>query len=160
MTSFFQTAILSISRHCTEIKKDIFVILRSNWFRNTHFLFEKIENLTLCDRGLTWPFSVVDLHGFRLQNGFNFWILREKVTINHVPHARKRIFDSGDLSWSALDPEPYLVWHLCSQGIFNSPLRLVWLSFEQNLSTLPALGLVIRKHQILTFDLTLTRDSR
>ena len=27
-----------------------------------------------CDPGLTWPFSIVDLHGVRLQNGFDFWV--------------------------------------------------------------------------------------
>ena len=113
------------------------------------------KKVTLCVPGLTWPFSVVDLHGFRLQNGFVFLILRAKVTINHVLHARKRIFDSGDLpwpSWPDLDPDPYLVWHLCSQGVFTGPLRLLWLSFEQTLSILPALGLVLQKRQNVTFD--------
>ena len=33
------------------------------------------------------------------------------------------------LLWPDLDPDPYLVWNLCSEGIFNSPLRLLWLSF-------------------------------
>ena len=87
--------------------------------------------MALCDSWLTRPFSVIGLHGVRLQNGLDFWILRAKVTINHVPHARKRIFDSGDLSWPDLDPDPYLVWRLCSHGIFTSPLRLLWPSFEQ-----------------------------
>ena len=50
-----------------------------------------LENSSLCDPRLTWPFSVVDLHGVRLQNGFDFWILRAKVIINHVPHARRRV---------------------------------------------------------------------
>ena len=40
----FQTASLSISRHCTEIKMTFFGTLRSNWFRNTHFLFENINS--------------------------------------------------------------------------------------------------------------------
>ena len=46
---------------------------------------------------------------------------------------------SRDLAWPDLDPDPYLVWHLSSQGIFTSPLRLLWLNFEQTLSMLPAL---------------------
>ena len=65
-----------------------------------------------------------------------------------------------DLSWPDLNTDPYLVWHSCSECIFASPLRLLWPRFEQKLSLLPALGFVIRKRQNLTFDLTLTRDSR
>ena len=98
------------------------------------------------------PFSVVDLHRVRVQNGLNFWILRAKLTINHVPHARKRIFDSVDLSWpfvTWLDPVPNLVWHFCSQDIFTSPLRLLWPSFQQKLSIFPALGFVIQKRKII-----------
>ena len=53
---------------------------------------------------------------------------------------------------------PYLVCHLCSQGIFTSPLKLLWQSFEQKLSILPTLGFVIQKRQNLNFDLTFTRD--
>ena len=64
--------------------------------------------------------------------------------------------DLRDLSWPDLDPDPCLVWHLCSQGIFTSPLRLLWLSFKQKLSILPAQGFVIQKRQNLIFDLTLT----
>ena len=36
--------------------------------------------------------------------------------------------------------------------------RLLWVSFEQKLAILPALGLIIQKRQNLTFDLTLTRN--
>ena len=64
--------------------------------------------------------------------------------------------DLRDLSWPDLDPDPCLVWHLCSQGIFTSPLRLLWLRFKQKLSILPAQGFVIQKRQNLIFDLTLT----
>ena len=45
----------------------------------------------LCGPRLSWPFSVIDLRGVRLQNGIDFWILRAKLAINHVPHARKII---------------------------------------------------------------------
>ena len=69
-------------------------------------------------------------------------------------------FYSGDLSWPVLDPDPYLEWHLCSQGIFTSHLRLLWLSFEQKLSILPDLGCIIQKRPNLIFDLVLTRDLR
>ena len=108
---------------------------------------------------MTWPFSVVDFHGVRLLNSFDLWILRAKVTLKHVPHARKGIFDSGNLSrllWPDLDPDPYLLWQLCSQGILNSPLMSFWLSFEQKLLVLPTLGFIIQKRPNLTFDLTLT----
>ena len=40
MTSFFQTAIWSISRRRTVIKMTFFGILKSKWFRNTSFLFK------------------------------------------------------------------------------------------------------------------------
>ena len=55
-------------------KNVILRILRSNWFRNTIFVFEKnhFENLTSCDLGLTRPFPVLEFHGVRLQNGFIF----------------------------------------------------------------------------------------
>ena len=119
----FSNSILSILRHRREIKilfwnpKINLVNIHISFIRKTQF-----ENLTLCDPGLTRPFPVVDLYGVWLQNGLNFLILRAIVTINHVPHARKRIFDSCDLSWHDLFPEPYLVWHLCPQGIVTSLL--------------------------------------
>ena len=78
-----QTAILSISGHCTETKMAFFGILRSYWFRNTHF-YSKIPSRKF---DLTWP--DVDLILLRLQNGVDFLIMR--VTTNHVPNTRKRI---------------------------------------------------------------------
>ena len=51
----------------------------------------------------------------------------------------------------------YLVRHLCSQCVFTSPLRSIWLSFGQNPSISPALGFIIQKLQNLIFDLTSTR---
>ena len=68
-------------------------MMRSSWFRNTQLLYKrKIEYLTLCDSELSRPLYVVDLHGVGFQNGLAFCILRAKVTINHVPHARKFFF--------------------------------------------------------------------
>ena len=106
--------------------------------------------------------SLCWLAWFRLQNGSEFWIIRVKVTINHVLQARKILIwvTFRDLSLPAVDPGSYFVWHLGSQGIFTSPLRSLWLSYEQKLSILLALGLIIQKSQKLTFDLTLTRESR
>ena len=80
----FRTAILSISRHCTEIKITFFwnpeiKLVQKHTFLNRKY---KFENLTLCDPGLTQPFSVVDFHWVGLQNGFNFWIPRSKMTTN------------------------------------------------------------------------------
>ena len=86
-------------------KKGTFLEYWDQTGSETHCL-RKNANMTLCDPGLTWPF-VVDLHGVRFQNGFDFWILRAKVTMKHVPHFRNRIFDSGDLSW----PFVTLPWH-------------------------------------------------
>ena len=65
-----------------------------------------------------------------------------------------------DLSWPDLEPDPYLVWRLCSKDIFTSPLKPLWPSFEQELSILPTLCFVIQKRQNLTFDLTLTHELR
>ena len=109
---------------------------------------------------LTWTSSVVNLHGVILQNGFDFWIIRVNVTINHVLQGRKSLIwvIFRDLSLPAVDPGSYLVWHLRSQGIFTSPLRSLWLSYQQKLSILLALALIIQKSQNLTFDLTLTRE--
>ena len=75
-------------------KNDIFEIPRSYWFRNTHILFENIDSKIwpYVTRGLTWPFTVVDLHVVRLQNGFEFWILRPKVTIKTCAACPKKIF--------------------------------------------------------------------
>ena len=111
----------------------------------------KFENLTLCDPVLTRTFSVVGLHGVRLQNGLDFWILLAKVTLNHVPHARRIIFNSGDPSWPLVTwpwPWPVLSMALMLTGFVISPLRLFWPSFEQKLSILPTLGSVIQKRQI------------
>ena len=143
-------------------KKWHFGILRSNRFRNTHFLSENVnsEVWPYMARGW-WPFSVVDLHEVRLQKTasiFEFYVQKWPL----VPYARKKLIlvTIRDLSWPDLDPDPYLVWHLCSQGIFNSPFRLLWLSSEQKLSILPSLGFIIQTRQNLTFCLTLTRDLR
>ena len=97
---YFQTAIWSISRHRTEIKWHF-------WnseieLAQKHMLFVRkyqFDNLNLCDPGLTLPFSIVDFLGVRLQNGFDFWILRAKMPKKRVPHARTRVFEFGDLSW-------------------------------------------------------------
>ena len=128
-----------------------------------HIFFKKNENLTLCDPVLTQPFSVVDLHWVRLQNGLDFRILRAKLTISHVSHVQKVfliLVTFLDLCWPDLDHDPCLVWHLCSQSIFTRPLILLWLSVDQKLSILPALGFVIQKRKNMTFDLTLTTDVR
>ena len=108
----FLTAILTTSRLRTEIKMTFFLESGDQTGSETHIFYSKItiRKFTLCDLGLTRSFSVEDLHGARLQNGFDFWILREKVTINHVLRARKRIFDSAGPSWSFLTwPWPWLI---------------------------------------------------
>ena len=51
MTSFFQTAFLSISRHRTEIKMTFFGILRSNRIGNTHCYSE----ISIRKLNLIWP---------------------------------------------------------------------------------------------------------
>ena len=107
--AIFQTAILSISRHHTEINLSVFengVQIGSE----TCIFYSKISIRKFdlaCDPRLTWPLSVNYLHWVRFQNGFDFWILRAKVTINHVPHARKTIFDVGGLSWPDLNPRSW-----------------------------------------------------
>ena len=101
----FRTAILSISRHRTEIKRHFWHPGIKLVQKHTFFIQKyEFQNLTLYDSGLTRPFFFVDLHGVRLQNSFDFWILRAEVTMNHVPHTRKRIFDFGELSW------PFVTW--------------------------------------------------
>ena len=56
-----------------------------------------------------------------------------------------------DHSWPDLDPDPYLVWHLCLQGIFTGPLRPLKLSFEQN--TIDIAGPMLRHTGTSKFDL-------
>ena len=75
----FQAVILSIFRHCTEIKMTVL----ESWYQTgseTCFSYSKISiwKFDLFNPGLTWPFPVVNWHGVRLQNGFDFWILRSK----------------------------------------------------------------------------------
>ena len=86
--------------------------------QHTLFIYSKIpiRKFAWCDPRLTWLFSVVDLRDVRLQNGFSFWILSAKVTINHVPSHRKKLVTFRGFSWLELDPDPYLVWDLDSQG--------------------------------------------
>ena len=145
MTSFFQTAILSIPKHRTGIKKLLFPRIQgSNWYRNEIFENANSEIWLYVTRGWPGPSMSFTCVGSDLK-WLSFWILQAKVTINHVPHAWKGFFYFSDLSWPNLDPNLYLVWHLCSQGIFTSPLRLLWLSIEWKLSILPALGFIIQK---------------
>ena len=70
----------------------------------------------------------------------------------------KKIFfyNFGDLLWPDLDPDPCLVWHLCSQDIFTSPLRSLWLGCEKKLLILLVLGFIIHDRQNSAFDMTLT----
>ena len=76
----------------SEVKMPFLEYLDKNsWKRNIFYSKISIRKFEHCDTGLTWPFSVVDLHGVRSENGFDFWFFRAKVTIDHVPHARKRI---------------------------------------------------------------------
>ena len=96
----FQTVILSIFRHRTEIKMTVL----ESWYQTgseTCIFYSKISiwEFDLFDPGLTWPFPVVDWHGVRLLNGFDFWILRSKKTINHVLHARKNWFWWPFVTW-------------------------------------------------------------
>ena len=173
MTSFFAIAILSTSGHNT----DFFLTLRSNWSRSTHFFSEKerFENLNLCDPGLTRPMSVVGLHGVRLQKVLISLITRAKVTINLVPHARKQIFNSDDLSWPEMDSDPYLVWHLCSQGILTRAWQprgyfwppLVFLDISRSYvqiiakfstTSKPSISHILRKGKLARFDPSVIND--
>ena len=105
LIAFFQTEILSIFRTQTEIKLT-YLEFWDETGSETHIFIRKyqFDNLALRDPRLTWPFSVVDLNGVRLLSGFDFLILRAKLTKNLVTHARKRIFDFGDILW------PFLTW--------------------------------------------------
>ena len=119
VTSFFQIAILSIYRRCTEIKRHFWNPAIKLVQKHFYFIRKyQFEYLTSCDPRLNWPFSVVDSHGVKLQCRIDFGILRAKVTMNF---AAWPIFFV--LSWPDPDPVPYLVWHLCSHNIFTSPLR-------------------------------------
>ena len=164
MASFIQTAIWSISIHRT-VKNNISGILRPNWFRNTYFFVQKyqFENLTFCDPGLTWSFfSIVDFLGSNCKMASIFELCVQKcLKMCRMPEKKiLNLVTFRDLLWPDLDPDPNLVWHLCSQRFFSSPLMLLWVSFEQKQSILPVLGFIIQKYQNLTFDLTLTRNLR
>ena len=126
--------------------------------QNTHFFTLKyqFENLGICDSGLTWPVSVVDLHGGQIAKWHLF--LNSTCQTDYkscIAFLTKFFYDP---SWPDLGPDPYSPWHLYSKGIFTSPLRSLCLSFEQKLSISPALGFVIQKRQNLTVDLNLTRE--
>ena len=91
--AIFRTAIWSISRHRTEIK----MTFLESWDQicwETRIFYSKIA---IQKFELIWP--EVDLILFcrwlasgQIKNGFDFWILHAKVTVNHVLHARKKIF--------------------------------------------------------------------
>ena len=166
MTPFFKTAILSISRHRTEIK----MIFLESWDQTgsePSIFINKNLNLNI------WPYMT---RGFpdpslpltcmesdcKMASIFEFYVQKWPEIMCRLPKKEFLISVTlRDLSWPDLDANPYLVWHLCSQGVFNSPLlRLLWLSFEQELSIFPAQGFIIQKCQNLTFDLTLTRNLR
>ena len=98
-------------RHRTEIKMP-FLEFRDQTGLETHILCSKIA---IWKFGFMWPRADLSLlcpwlAWSPLQNGFDFWILRAKVTINNVPHARKGIFYSGDLSLRFMTwPQPWPV---------------------------------------------------
>ena len=72
MTSLFQIAILSISRHRTGIKMTFLESWDQTDSETRLFLRNLFENLTLCGPVLIRPFSVFGSHGVRLQNGLDF----------------------------------------------------------------------------------------
>ena len=96
MSSFLKTAILRFFLPRTEIKLH-FCNPETKLVQKHTFYIRKyqFESLTFCDP--TGPFSVVALHGLRVQNGLDFLILSAKVTINIVLHGLRRIFYFGDL---------------------------------------------------------------
>ena len=125
MTLFFQTVILSISRHCTDIKIT-FLESSDQPGSETHIFIRRSQfgKLTLCDPGLTHPFSVVNLHGVRLQYGLDFWVIRAKVAINNVLHAKKTffLFLWPFVTW----PWPWLVLSmaLMLRGYLRQPFQI------------------------------------
>ena len=66
--------LLSIYRHHTKIKRT-FLDSWEQTSSETHLFYSKISirKFDLLWPGLTWLFSVVDLHGVKLQNGFDFF---------------------------------------------------------------------------------------
>ena len=114
MTSFFETAILSISSHRTETK----MVFLESWDQigsETHIFYSKIPiwkfdrrwpevNSALLCRWLAWA--------AKLLNGFDFWIIRAKVTVKSCVACPKKecltLVTFHDLSWPDLDPCPYL----------------------------------------------------
>ena len=128
----------------------------------THIFIRKyqFENLILCNPRLTWSFSVVDLHGVRLQNGFDFRILRAKLTINHVPHVRfffnlVTFRDFHDLTFTLTRTKYDIYAHMVSSlglwGYFG------WV-LSKKLSILLPLGFIVQKRQ--KFDLWPDLDPR
>ena len=134
---------MSIYRHRTEIKCHFWKPGIELFRRHSVFIRkDQIENLTLCDPRLTWPFADVDVNGSDCKMASVFE-LHVEIGIIDVLHAQNSFFlfwwsfvTYRDFSWPDLDPYPFLVWHLCWKSIFTSPLRLLWLSFEQKLSIL------------------------
>ena len=112
----FQTAILNISGYRIEIKMTFLESLDQTGLE-TQIFYSKVSirkfnlmwpgvDLTLLCRWLAW-------------NQITKWLLFLNATrrSDHKSCAvcpKKRIFDSGYLSWSDLDPDPCLVWRLCS----------------------------------------------
>ena len=133
-------------------------IIRTNWLRNTHS-FEKKKNRKF---DLMWPGVDLTLLCCLLVWGQIANWLRFFYSTSKSDHKSYVKFPKNNFWfwWPSVIwrlPYPYLVWPLCSQGIFTNILWSFWLSFGQELSTL---GFVIQKRQNLAYDLTLTRDLR
>ena len=146
MTSFFQSAIWSISSHGTVIKwhfwnREIKLVQKHTFYVPRY----RFENLTLCDPGLTWTFSFIDFLGSdcKMASIFEFYVQKCLENMCRMPDFFFYSVTFRDLLWPDLDPDPCLVWHLCSPGIFSGPLMLLWVSFEQKQSILPVLGFII-----------------
>ena len=102
----FVHSIFSIYRHRTEIRMTFWNPMITLVQKHTIFIRKK-KSIQKFD--LKWP--GVDLHEVWLQNDLDLWIPRAKVTINHVPHARKEfliLVNFRDHSWPDLEPDPYL----------------------------------------------------
>ena len=132
-TSFFQTAIWSISRRRTVKKKWHLWNPGIKLVQNT-FLF-KNNNLKI------WPFVTRDwpdpspLLTFlgsdcKIASIFEFYVQKCLENMYWPPENTFWFFIFRDHLLPDLYPDPYLVWHLCLQGISNSPLMLLWVSFE------------------------------
>ena len=116
-------------------------------------------NLASCDLGLTRPFTVVDFHGSRSQNGLVSYSTCKKWPYIMCLTAEKN--DSGDLSWPFVTcfwPWPVPSMALMLIGYLHQPIEIILAEFRAK--TIDIACPRLRHTETSKFDLSANLDTR